>query len=154
MVITSWMARRRRMAPVRILLVDDSTEFLESAARFLTMREDLNLVGSANSGHDAIAQALELKPDLVLIDLAMPGMNGLEATRLLKARAEAPRVVIMTLYDNAEYREASRGRRLHRQIGDRFTVIPDDRQFIRVACRYLVSHLPLIMGIWPTRSAY
>jgi len=108
MAIISWMARRRRMAPLRILLVDDSAEFLESAARFLTMREDLNLVGSANSGHDAIAQALELKPDLVLIDLAMPGMNGLEATRLLKARAEAPRVVIMTLYDNAEYREAAR----------------------------------------------
>ena len=96
------------MAPLRILLVDDSAEFLESAARFLTMRKDLNLVGSANSGHDAIAQALELKPDLVLIDLAMPGMNGLEATRLLKARAEAPRVVIMTLHDNAEYREAAR----------------------------------------------
>jgi DNA-binding NarL/FixJ family response regulator len=72
------------------------------------MYEDLNLVGSANSGHDAIARAAELKPDLVLIDLAMPGLNGLETTRLLKAHAEAPRVVIMTLYDNAEYREAAR----------------------------------------------
>jgi DNA-binding NarL/FixJ family response regulator len=96
------------MAALRILLVDDSAEFLESAARFLTMRADMNLVGSASSGHDAIARALELKPDLVLIDLAMPGMNGLEATRLLKAHSDAPRVVIMTLYDNNEYREAAR----------------------------------------------
>jgi DNA-binding NarL/FixJ family response regulator len=96
------------MAQLRILLVDDSAEFLESAARFLTMYQDLNLVGSANSGYDAIARVQELRPDLVLIDLAMPGMNGLETTRLLKARAEAPRVVIMTLYDNSEYREAAR----------------------------------------------
>jgi len=96
------------MAPLRILLVDDSAEFLESAARFLAMHADLDLVGSANSADDAIAQALELRPDLVLIDLAMPGMNGLAATRLLKARTEAPRVVIMTLHDNDEYREAAR----------------------------------------------
>jgi DNA-binding NarL/FixJ family response regulator len=108
MAIISQVARRTCMAPLRILLVDDSAEFLESAARFLAMRADLNLVGSASSGDDAIARALELKPDLVLIDLAMPGMNGLEATRLLKARAEAPRVVIMTLHDNNEYREAAR----------------------------------------------
>ena len=96
------------MVPLRILLVDDSAEFLESAARFLTMYQELLLVGSASSGRDAIAQAAELKPDLVLIDLAMPELNGLETTRLLKARAEAPRVVIMTLYDNAEYRAAAR----------------------------------------------
>lgn len=96
------------MAALRILLVDDSAEFLESAARFLATRGDLNVVGSASSGDDAIARARELKPDLVLIDLAMPGLNGLEATRLLKARAEAPRVVIMTLHDNNEYREAAR----------------------------------------------
>jgi DNA-binding NarL/FixJ family response regulator len=108
MAIGSMVARRTYMAPLRILLVDDSAEFLESAARFLTMYQDLNLIGSANSGYDAIARVQELRPDLVLIDLAMPGMNGLETTRLLKARAEAPRVVIMTLHDNSEYRDAAR----------------------------------------------
>ena len=96
------------MAPLRILLVDDSAEFLESAARFLTNDQEIDLVGSANSGHDAIIQAANLKPDLVLIDLAMPGLNGLETTRLIKACAEAPQVVIMTLYDTAEYRQAAR----------------------------------------------
>jgi DNA-binding NarL/FixJ family response regulator len=108
MAIVTVVAGRNHMAPLRVLLVDDSAEFLESAARFLTMYQDLILVGSASSGCDAIARAAELKPDLVLIDLAMPGLNGLETTRLLKARAEAPRVVIMTLYDNTEYRAAAR----------------------------------------------
>ena len=95
------------MAQLRTLLVDDSAEFLESAARFLAHAGDVDLVGSARSGHEAITQAAELKPDLVLMDLAMPGLNGLEATRLIKARAGAPRVVIMTLYDTAEYRQAA-----------------------------------------------
>ena len=96
------------MAPLRILLVDDSIEFLESASRFLSSDQEILLVGSANSGYEALARATELQPDLVLIDLAMPGLNGLETTRLLKAHAGAPRVVIMTLCDTAEYRQAAR----------------------------------------------
>src|SRR5438105_3576362 len=55
-----------------------------------------------------LEQVAMLNPDLVLMDLAMPGMNGLETTRQIKARPAAPRVVIMTLYDVAEYRAAAR----------------------------------------------
>lgn len=99
--------RRDSLAPLCILLVDDSATFLDSATRFLAARQDLRVVGRALSGQDALRQVSTLKPDLVLIDLAMPGMNGLETTRLLKACSEAPRVVIMTLHDNSEYREAA-----------------------------------------------
>ena len=96
------------MAQIQVLLVDDSAEFLDSIARFLGLGAALQIVGVATSGSAAIEQAAALKPDLVLMDLAMPGMNGLEATRQLKAAAAPPRVVIMTLHDNVEYREAAR----------------------------------------------
>lgn len=96
------------MAPLRILLVDDSAEFLESAARLLMLHQDLTVVGRAVSGSSALEQLALLNPDLVLMDLAMPGMNGLETTRQIKALPAPPCVVIMTLYDLAEYRAAAR----------------------------------------------
>lgn len=96
------------MAQIQVLLVDDSAEFLESIARFLGLGTELRIVGVATSGAAAVTRAAELKPDLVLMDLAMPGMNGLEATVQLKSGAAPPCVVIMTLHDNTEYRDAAR----------------------------------------------
>lgn len=93
--------------PFRILVVDDSPAFLESATRFLSVDARLEIVGQALSGKEALEQVNLLHPDLVLMDLAMPGMNGLEATRLLKAQSQAPYVVLLTLYDNSEYRNAA-----------------------------------------------
>jgi DNA-binding NarL/FixJ family response regulator len=95
------------MSTVRVLLVDDSLEFLEAAAQFLSQQGRLTIVGWAASGDEALELLDRLRPDLVLIDLVMPGMNGLEATRQIKARPAPPRVVIMTLYDVVEYREAA-----------------------------------------------
>lgn len=91
------------MSFVRILLVDDSLTFLESATRFLSVNERLKIVGRALSGGEALEQVSQLCPDLVLMDLTMPGMNGLEATRRLKARKSAPCVIILTLSDSSEY---------------------------------------------------
>jgi DNA-binding NarL/FixJ family response regulator len=96
------------MAQIQVLLVDDSAEFLDSIARFLRLGAALRIVGVATSGAAAVERAAELKPDLVLMDLAMPGMNGLEATLQLKAGVAPPRVVNMTLHDNTEYRDAAR----------------------------------------------
>src|SRR4051794_32386191 len=72
------VAESTPMNPLRILLVDDSAEFLESAARLLMLHQELSIVGRAASGSSALEQVAALKPDLVLMDLAMPGMNGLE----------------------------------------------------------------------------
>ena len=91
------------MPPLRVLLVDDNARFLEAAARFLS-RESLSIVGQARSGAQALEQVAQLQPDLVLIDVAMPGMSGLDATRLIKGQPNPPRVVILTFHDNAEYR--------------------------------------------------
>lgn len=97
------------MPSLRILLVDDSPTFLESATRFLAMDARLEIIGCVFSGGEALEQVPRLCPDLVLMDLAMPGMNGLEATRHIKAQPSAPYVVILTLNDSREYRDAALG---------------------------------------------
>jgi two-component system chemotaxis response regulator CheY len=95
------------MPPICILLVDDSPEFLESAAGYLATQPDLRVVGRALSGPAALEQAAVLRPDLVLMDIALPGMNGLEAARQIKAWPAPPRIIILTLHDNPEYRSAA-----------------------------------------------
>lgn len=87
-----------------MLLVDDSLQFTAAAGRFLGLLPRVDVVGYARSGREALDRVYELKPDLVLMDVMMPDMDGLEATRRLKARADAPWVVILTLNDTADYR--------------------------------------------------
>ncbi len=94
---------------VRILLVDDNDDFRRQAARFLAAEESCEVVAFAASGAEAIGLAARIGPDLVLMDLSMPGMNGFEAARRIKAAAGAPRVVIVTLDGSAPYRTASEG---------------------------------------------
>jgi CheY-like chemotaxis protein len=96
------------MQSLRILLVDDSLEFLELIARFLATHNELDVVGCTTSVHQALQQISALKPDLVLMDLAMPQISGLEATRRIKTAPQAPRVIVMTLYDTDEHQEAAR----------------------------------------------
>ena len=94
------------MLRVRLLVVDDNPAFLNSALRFLASYPEIEVVGQALSGDEALDQVTRLRPDMVLMDLVMPETNGLEAARIIKALPDAPRVVIMTLYDSAEYRAA------------------------------------------------
>jgi two-component system invasion response regulator UvrY len=96
------------MGPIRTFLVDDSHEFLESAASFLTLQPAIEVVGHACSAQDALDQVSRLRPDLVLMDWAMPGMTGLEATRALKTQPGAPCIVMLTIYDVPKYRAAAR----------------------------------------------
>ena len=95
------------MNPIRILLVDDNFEFLEALGRFLSVDTGVKVVGHLLSGSEAIERMSVYRPDLVLMDLAMPGVNGLEATRWVKQQPDAPRVILLTLYDNSEYRQAA-----------------------------------------------
>ena len=95
------------MTVIRTLLVDDSLEFVEAAQRFLSLDPQIEVVGYALSGEAGLEQVNYLHPDLVLMDLAMPGLNGLETTRKIKAKPDSPRVIILTLHDNPEYQLAS-----------------------------------------------
>ena len=96
------------MRKIKVLLVDDSEQFLQSATAFLFQCPSVEVIGTATSGKDAIKKVQELRPDLVLMDIAMPQMNGIEATRCIKGQAEAPKIIILTLHDNAEYRSAAK----------------------------------------------
>jgi NarL family two-component system response regulator LiaR len=98
---------KNMLTPLRILLVDDNVQFLDVAARTLAAVPAIEVVGRALSGREALEQVSQLQPDLVLMDVAMPNMNGLEATRHIKARPDAPRVVMLTLHDAPEYRAAA-----------------------------------------------
>ncbi|MGH7569266.1 MAG: response regulator [Gemmatimonadales bacterium] len=89
------------------LLVDDSPDFLRSAVRTVERHPDVAVVGTACSGCEGLAQAERLHPQVVFLDVAMPDLNGLDATRSLKRWPAPPYVVILTLYDIPEYRDAA-----------------------------------------------
>lgn len=89
---------------LRILLVDDSRDFLVSAAAFLCAQSPLTIVDTASSGAAALEFAARFPVDLVLLDLHMPGLNGFETTRRLKAGSPSPKVVFVTLQNAPEYR--------------------------------------------------
>jgi len=88
-----------------VLLVDDHEGFINAAVRHLRRLDWVNIVGSAGNGIEAIAQCEALRPNVVLMDLAMPEMGGLQATRLIKAQDAPPYVVIASHFDDAEHRE-------------------------------------------------
>ena len=92
--------------PLRILLVDDHRLFRAGLKSLLTLR-GTDVVGEVNDGAEAIQKVREVSPDLVLMDLAMPGMGGLEATRLLKAeRPDLPVVILTASEEDADLFEA------------------------------------------------
>ena len=95
------------MDPFRVLLVDDSSTFMAIAARFLSTREGIVLVGAASGGNDALALTAELRPDVILLDLAMPGMSGLEAIPLLREVLPGVGIVALTLLAGNGYQEAA-----------------------------------------------
>lgn len=88
-----------------VLLVDDHEGFINAAVRHLRRLDWVTIAGSASNGIEAIAQCEALRPDVVLMDLAMPEMGGLQATRLIKAQDAPPYIVIASHFDDAEHRE-------------------------------------------------
>lgn len=90
---------------VRLLLVDDSEEFLRAAAAWLDQRPGFLVVGMARSGEEALEAVRRVGPDIVLMDLTMPGMGGFEATRVLKARPAPPLIVAVSLDDSQTVRD-------------------------------------------------
>jgi two-component system invasion response regulator UvrY len=93
--------------PIRTLLVDDSPEFLRALQRLLSSDPEIEVIDHVCSARDALEKVDQSRVELILMDIAMPGMNGLEATRRIKAQANAPRVLLLTLYDSKEYRAAA-----------------------------------------------
>ncbi|MGA9853090.1 MAG: response regulator transcription factor [Gammaproteobacteria bacterium] len=92
----------------RLILVDDNAFFLQNTSLLLSEHKWLQVVGCAAHGAGCLALVAEQKPDVVVVDLAMPGMNGFQVTQHIKAQPNPPLVIILSLYDSLEYRERGR----------------------------------------------
>lgn len=90
------------MTGVRVLLVDDQALFREALRTLLDVHEEIDVVGEAADGRQALLQAAELRPDVVLMDLHMPVLDGIAATRRLRAEQPDVRVLALTTFDDDE----------------------------------------------------
>ena len=84
--------------PIRVLIVDDHAVVRSGLAAFLLAFDGIELVGEAVGGEEAVALSAQLQPDVVLMDMVMPGMNGAEATRLIRGQCPQAQVVILTSF--------------------------------------------------------
>lgn len=91
------------MEKIRILVVDDHTLVREGFARMLELSPELQVLGQAASAKDALEMVKTLQPDIVLMDINMPGMNGIEATRIIKNEYPDVEVIILSMYDEEQY---------------------------------------------------
>jgi len=104
MVGSSEMDPGTRTTPAQVLIADDHELVRDGFRRMLGYEEDLEVVGEARDGREAVDLCRSLDPDLVLMDVRMPKMDGLEATRAIKAEQPAIGVLVVTTYDNPDYR--------------------------------------------------
>jgi DNA-binding NarL/FixJ family response regulator len=88
--------------PVRVLLVDDQSLFREALATLLGARAEVQVVGEAGNGFEALLRSAELRPDVVLMDLHMPVLDGIAATRRLRVEQPEVRVLALTTFDDDE----------------------------------------------------
>jgi DNA-binding NarL/FixJ family response regulator len=89
--------------PIRVLLADDQNLFREGLETLLSLHDDLQVVGLAANGHEALEQAARNRPDVVLMDVQMPVLDGVAATRKLRESQPACRVILLTTFDDDEY---------------------------------------------------
>ena len=91
------------MKKIRVIIADDHAIVREGTRRVLEAEEDIEVVGEASDGQEAVSRATELKPDVAIIDIAMPKLNGIEATKQIKSLLPSVAILILSAYDNDQY---------------------------------------------------
>jgi len=129
-VILVW----KGLMTIRLLLVDDNLQFLEMLEAFLAVESDMVVLGRAGTAQGGVERARALRPDVVLMDLALPDASGLDAARWIKEENPNIKVMVLTLYDSAEYRAAAQ------ELGlEGYIVKPDLFDQLKPALRALAS---------------
>jgi NarL family two-component system response regulator LiaR len=91
------------MNKIKVIIADDHVLFREGTRNLINQEKDMEIVGEASDGEDVIRLTAELAPHVVLMDIAMPKVNGIEATKRIKSRQPSTAVLILTAYDNDQY---------------------------------------------------
>ena len=91
------------MAKIRVLIADDHGLMREGVKALLAATDDIEVVGEAEDGDEAVREVRRLEPDVVLMDVAMPGLGGLEATLVIRKEKPDVKILVLTQYDDREY---------------------------------------------------
>jgi len=102
-VIQLHTGRNKHMKNIKVIIADDHQLFREGTRNLIEQESDLDVIGEASNGEEAVELVAKLNPHVILMDIAMPKLSGIEATRQIKARCPATAVLILTAYDDDQY---------------------------------------------------